>query len=290
MENKSGTAEIQTPSKISNIISGYNLITQPLQALHSVLSDKKGIQKLYISKFKFLNFNFFRIFIVQITPTRFWTYFEPFDFKFAEEVIASGNFGEVLKKVFKDEEHFAKKNRHGFPFANKVVAMKDPKYLTSWTEAQYSLSHEISCTVLLHPNLINYIGGVRLGNGLPEDMERIGIVMEYLQCNLRTAIQKIPQFKETQLQWKIAKQIASGMNFLHSLKPYVLHRDLRTPNILINENLECKISDFGISNNLGYEKIEPIALYTALIPPECIKNEAKFTTKGDVYVSFFSSS
>ena len=75
------------------------------------------------------------------------------------------------------------------------------------------------------------------------------------------------------------------MNFLHSLNPYILHRDLRTPNILINNNLDCKIADFGISNNLIYKEIENNDLYTSLIPPECKRsfNKLEFTKKGDIY-------
>lgn len=48
--------------------------------------------------------------------------------------------------------------------------------------------------------------------------------------------------------------------------------------------MECKIADFGISNNLAYEDIKLIALYTSLIPPECKANQKNFNTKGDVYV------
>lgn len=116
------------------------------------------------------------------------------------------------------------------------------------------------------------------------DMFRVGIVMELMNVSLRGAISKDPRLKERKVQLNIAKQVASGMNFLHSLNPYILHRDLRTPNILLNGELECKIADFGISSNLGYAGMTVSAMYTSLIPPECMQASSKFSKKGDVYV------
>ena len=42
-------------------------------------------------------------------------------------------------------------------------------------------------------------------------------------------------------------QIAEGMQFLHSSKHAVVHRDLKPQNVLLNEHMVAKIADFGIS-------------------------------------------
>lgn len=98
-------------------------------------------------------------------------------------------------------------------------------------------------TIIAHPSIVNYYGGLSLKNP-----NRVGTVMEFIHIDLRHAInKKLPGIGDARNQYMIAKKVASGMYFLHSLVPYVLHRDLRCPNILISENLQdVKIADFGI--------------------------------------------
>ena len=47
------------------------------------------------------------------------------------------------------------------------------------------------------------------------------------------------------LRWTIALNIAQGLSYLHSQK--IIHRDLKSLNILLNENYQAKICDFGLS-------------------------------------------
>ena len=54
-----------------------------------------------------------------------------------------------------------------------------------------------------------------------------------------------------QQKYKIILDICKGIDYLHSLSTPIIHRDLKTPNILIDENLNPKISDFGISKYLN---------------------------------------
>jgi serine/threonine protein kinase len=54
------------------------------------------------------------------------------------------------------------------------------------------------------------------------------------------------------LRVKIAADIANGMAFLHSAKPPIIHRDLKSPNILLathsaDAKVVAKVADFGLS-------------------------------------------
>ena len=47
-----------------------------------------------------------------------------------------------------------------------------------------------------------------------------------------------------------AKQLACGMNYLHTCKPPIIHRDLKPENLLIDASSVLKISDFGLAKIL----------------------------------------
>jgi len=67
--------------------------------------------------------------------------------------------------------------------------------------------------------------------------------------------------KDTQINWEvrlsIADDVAKAMDFLHSLVPPVVHRDLKSPNILMTTDeegqLRAKVSDFGLSRSLSFQ-------------------------------------
>jgi serine/threonine protein kinase len=40
---------------------------------------------------------------------------------------------------------------------------------------------------------------------------------------------------------------AKGMDYLHSFRSPILHRDLKSPNLLVDKNYTIKIADFGLS-------------------------------------------
>lgn len=48
---------------------------------------------------------------------------------------------------------------------------------------------------------------------------------------------------------RILEDIVSGMMYLHSSVPPILHNDLKSANVLIGNNISAKIADFGLSTN-----------------------------------------
>ncbi|KAL1418786.1 hypothetical protein MTO96_025671 [Rhipicephalus appendiculatus] len=74
----------------------------------------------------------------------------------------------------------------------------------------------------------------------------------------------------TVVEW--SKHIASGMNYLHSRS--IIHRDLKSPNILISYNDVLKISDFGTCRQWNERSTKmSFAGTVAWMAPEVIRNE-----------------
>lgn len=71
--------------------------------------------------------------------------------------------------------------------------------------------------------LVNYIGGLSLGNP-----NRVGVIMEFMDTNLREAIERDDRLQDEITCFQIAKEIAAGMNFLHSLNPYIVVIQINT--------------------------------------------------------------
>jgi len=87
----------------------------------------------------------------------------------------------------------------------------------------------------------------------------------------------------TELIKSIALDTARGMNYLHNLNPPILHRDLKSHNLLVDEKWMVKVCDFGLSTVMEQFNTTMTACGTpAWTAPEVLRTE-RYTTKCDVY-------
>jgi serine/threonine protein kinase len=84
--------------------------------------------------------------------------------------------------------------------------------------------------------------------------------------------------------------IASGMLFLHTRSPPMIHRDLKADNVLVSEHYEVKIADFGTAARLrsegGISQRDVLRGSPLWIAPELLKDDSTsddVTTANDVY-------
>jgi len=81
---------------------------------------------------------------------------------------------------------------------------------------------------------------------------------------------------------RIANEIAQGVGYLHSQN--VIHRDLKTANVLVDSNTRMKVSDFGESKILAGDNVNMTTVGTNFyIAPEVFRGDSAYDTKADVY-------
>eukprot|EP01101_Sappina_pedata_P013016 TRINITY_DN9327_c0_g1_i1.p1 TRINITY_DN9327_c0_g1~~TRINITY_DN9327_c0_g1_i1.p1 ORF type:complete len:1050 (-),score=229.93 TRINITY_DN9327_c0_g1_i1:59-3151(-) len=104
------------------------------------------------------------------------------------------------------------------------------------------LTNEIALLkTLRHPNCVLFLGFTRTPNFciVTEFMPR-GCLYDLLHNPLcRLSSQNI---------MKVASSVALGMNYLHTQFPPITHRDLKSANILVDDNWTIKVADYGISS------------------------------------------
>ncbi|CAL9688743.1 unnamed protein product [Knipowitschia caucasica] len=187
-----------------------------------------------------------------------------------EEVIGAGEFGEVYKGRLK------------LPGKREIyVAIKTLKAGYADQQRRDFLSEASIMGQFDHPNIIRL-------EGVVTKSRPVMIVTEFMENGALDSFlrQNDGQFTVIQLVGMM-RGIAAGMKYLSEMN-YV-HRDLAARNILVNSNLVCKVSDFGLSRYLQEDTSDPS--YTSSLggkipvrwtAPEAIAYR-KFTSASDVW-------
>eukprot|EP00118_Oscarella_pearsei_P008221 m.41532 g.41532 ORF g.41532 m.41532 type:complete len:480 (+) comp33201_c0_seq2:1425-2864(+) len=198
-----------------------------------------------------------------------------------KDFIGEGEFGEVFKAKLGVEE--------------KRVAVKVLRTPQRLTQAQIS-SLMKEATILQqignHPNIVRLLG-------VCIHPQHYAVVLHYSKCNLdRLIVEKkseFPRVYEWPCRLQMAHGIACGMNYLHELTPPVIHRDLKSSNVLVSDEngfYRCRISDFGfakmrgISSQTTRKSLRSFGSTCSTLPfiaPERFQGDAEISRKVDVY-------
>ncbi|XP_051123643.1 serine/threonine-protein kinase EDR1 isoform X2 [Andrographis paniculata] len=131
---------------------------------------------------------------------------------------------------------------------------------------------------LRHPNVVLFMGAVTRPPNL-------SIITEYLPRGSLYRIIHRPHCQiDEKRRIKMALDVANGMNCLHTSIPTIVHRDLKSPNLLVDNNWNVKVGDFGLSRlkHNTFLSSKSTAGTPEWMAPEVLRNEPS-NEKCDVY-------
>ncbi|EMS49500.1 Receptor-like protein kinase FERONIA [Triticum urartu] len=178
-----------------------------------------------------------------------------------ETIIGKGGFGEVYKGVLQD---------------GRTVAVK--RFMSN-IEENFAKELKVHCEIN-HKNVVRLIGYCAKENALM-------IVSEYIsKGNLSNVLhhERIPITLDIRL--RIAVECSEALCYMHSqMYTQVIHGDIKPANILLDDNFNAKISDFGISRLVNTDS----TLFTDHVMGSIgymdplFARSGRLTSKSDVY-------
>jgi serine/threonine-protein kinase TNNI3K len=184
-----------------------------------------------------------------------------------DRVISNGGYGQVWSGWL-NGQHVAVKML--LPENRKVM-----KHLNSFLEEVKLVS------VLEHERIVRFVG---VGW---DSLADLCLLTEFMDGgDLRTLLssyeaEKYPVgFSESKV--RIALHVAHALTYLHSLDPPVLHRDLKSKNILLTAHLDARLTDFGVSREHVDQTMTAGVGTSRWMAPEVLMGE-RYDAKADVF-------
>ncbi|XP_039268090.2 uncharacterized protein LOC120343076 [Styela clava] len=159
------------------------------------------------------------------------------------EIIGRGNFGVVHKAILKTKENESK----------EVAVKTTAEPHTIEMEMEFQAEIYLITSLNKHANIMGMIGCCTMGKSpiyLVTQFMKYGDLKHFLwdaREEKNRARDLIYNITERDI-YRIGEQVASGMEYLTGLR--FIHGDLAARNVLVDEGLQCKISDFGLTNDV----------------------------------------
>ncbi|KAK9158162.1 hypothetical protein Scep_004736 [Stephania cephalantha] len=187
-----------------------------------------------------------------------------------EKKVGSGGFGVVYYGKLKDGKEIA------------VKVLTSDSY-----QGKREFSNEVTLLSRIHHrNLVQFLGYCQ------DEVKNIEsnsiLVYEFMHNGTLKEQVCAPLKHEGTISWikrlEIAEDAAKGIEYLHTgCVPSVVHRDLKSSNILLDKHMRAKVSDFGLSKVEGTNAVSGIVRGTVgYLDPEYYISQ-QFTEKSDIY-------
>ncbi|KAL9250594.1 Brassinosteroid LRR receptor kinase-like protein [Drosera capensis] len=185
-----------------------------------------------------------------------------------DSLIGSGGFGDVYKAQLKD---------------GSIVAIKKLLHVSGQGDREFTAEME-TIGKIKHQNLVPLLGYCKVGE------ERL-LVYEYMKYGSLEDVLQDRRKAGIKLSWAARREIAigaaKGLAFLHhNCIPHIIHRDMKSSNVLLDENLKARVSDFGMARLVSamdtHLSVSTLAGTPGYVPPEYYQS-FRCSAKGDVY-------
>eukprot|EP00002_Diphylleia_rotans_P023720 TRINITY_DN4667_c0_g1_i1.p1 TRINITY_DN4667_c0_g1~~TRINITY_DN4667_c0_g1_i1.p1 ORF type:complete len:773 (-),score=169.82 TRINITY_DN4667_c0_g1_i1:362-2680(-) len=195
-----------------------------------------------------------------LRPKSSWE-IDPKDLQEGGSSLGTGSFGTVVVGTYKGQK----------------VAIK--RMLTTKGNFRASISFTVEVAVvrkLSHPNIVKFIGA----DTSPYNM---AIVLELVEPGcLRDYLRDKSKPMNHEQKWRVIHGVVEAMAYLHSMNPPILHRDLKSANVLINDMFDAKVCDFGFARIKSSTRTMTKCGTLSYQAPEILSGK-RYNEKADVY-------
>jgi len=181
------------------------------------------------------------------------------DFK---EIVGAGSYAEVYRGVWKHDDVAVKR------FHSKNMNEKELKQFMAELNMLASLNHE---------HIVKFLAG-------SAKAPNFCIITEFIYPgNLQVVLKKQSEYK---LDWdervQMALDVARGVDYLHTFKSPIIHRDLKSSNLLVTQDMRVKVGDFGASRHIIPSGLMSCCGTPVYMAPEVLRGE-KYDEQADIY-------
>lgn len=183
------------------------------------------------------------------------------------ELLGQGGFGEVCRGEYR----------------NQPVAIKRllPATRKNMQHIENFLAEIKLMSAMEHPHIVQFVGVAW------DSLSDLMCLTDFMAGgDLRTMLIRCNESQHPlgydPTKTNIALHVAHGLTYLHSLNPIVLHRDLKSRNVLLTNKLEAKLTDFGVSRERSDRTMTANVGSCLWMAPEVMMGK-RYDEKADIF-------